>query len=99
MMDVIYKKAGQGKTCEAIRLSHEKDYYIVAIDHDECFRITEFAREEMGLPINFPLTFDEFLQGRYNGKGVKGLIIDNVDLLMSHISNAPVEMITLNKEE
>ena len=93
-MRMIYRPRGEGKTTELIKISAEKQQYIVCINQMECSRIFSQARL-MGLDIPFPITFDEFIKREYYGKGIKGFLIDNADQLLQYMSSVPVEAITV----
>lgn len=94
-MKIICKPRGGGKTTEAIKLASETNSYLVCIDHKEQERVFQQSKE-MGINIHYPITFNEFLEGRYYGKGVEGFIIDNVDLLVQMLSRGvPIKGLTL----
>ena len=82
---------------EVIKMSAEKDYYIVCQNRKECSRIFHIA-QELGLNMPFPVSFDEFLEKRYCGRHIKGFIIDNADMLLQYLAQAPIKCITLTKE-
>ena len=94
-MEIIYKERGKGKTTDLIKLSAEKGYYIVCKGRDESQRIASQAIE-MGLSIPLPITFNEFLCSDY-GYCVKGFLIDNADILLSHLGRGRVKAATLTK--
>jgi hypothetical protein len=87
-----------GKTTELIRLSAETGGYIVCLNMDEASRI-QFQSQEMGLKIPFPITFDEFKSHQYYGRGIKGFLIDNADMLLKSMSSVPVLAITMSNPE
>lgn len=91
-METILKKRGEGKTFDLIKISAETGEYIVCRNP---YFVANEARK-IGVSIPFPLTYDEFLRGQYYGKGVIGLLIDDVDELVNRIANVPVNAITLN---
>jgi hypothetical protein len=66
----------------------------VCHSHAEAYRINKQA-EEMGLSIGFPLTYDEFLQERYAGQNIRHFFIDNVELLIQHMTIVNVAAITV----
>ena len=100
-MEVIYRSRGQGKTTDLIKMSAEKGYYLVCSTMSRVKWTANHARE-LGLDIPFPLTFDEFIQREYYGKGIKGFVIDDADQLLQYMSSVPVFAVALNdssKEE
>jgi len=95
-MKVICGKRGDGKTTELIKLAAKDYLYIVCIDHDEAFRVSEQA-QAMGLEIPFPLTFNEFVNRKFHSKGIKGFLVDNADLLISFMaSGVPVKAVSIS---
>jgi len=97
-MKIIHKKAGKGKTRDAIKLAAKNYSYIVCIDRQNCTEIANFARK-LELEIPFPITFNEFINKEYYAPGCKGgFIIDNADMLLERISNVPITCITLTKQ-
>ena len=55
--------------------------------------ISAMAREQ-NLDIPFPITYHEFLEGRY-GMWISGFLIDDADELLRQISRAPITAITM----
>jgi hypothetical protein len=49
---------------------------------------------QMGLNIPLPITYDEFIQKRY-GRNISGFLIDNLDLFLKHLSNVPINAVTM----
>lgn len=97
-MNVVIKKPRGGKTTELIKLSSQSHAYIVCMNTQESARIQRQA-QEMNLKIPFPITFDEFLQGKFYKAGVKGFLIDNVELLLQSIGRGvPVLACSLSSE-
>jgi len=96
MKKIILGK-GKGKTTELIKQSAESGDYIICHSLNECSRI-QFKAGEMGLNIPFPASYDEFINGNYYSKGIRGFLIDNVDMLLQHMTNVPVNAITITKD-
>ena len=86
---------GNYKTTKLIDISEKTGFYIVCMGQGEASRIHSISVEK-GKNIPFPLTFDEFLSYQYSPRGVKGVLIDNVGMLISYISNVTVHTVTLN---
>lgn len=95
-MKTIIGKRRSGKTTELIKLASETGGYIVCRDMDECSRIQSIAKEK-GYSISFPITYSEFAKRQYHSKGIKCFLIDNVELLLSYMSDVPIHAITLNQ--
>ena len=49
----------------------------------------------MGLDIPFPLTWHEFATGIYHGSGIRGFVIDNLDMCIQQVTNVPVRAVSL----
>ena len=98
MVKVICRPRGAGKTTELIKLSAKNHLYIVCKDMKETGRIAGVARN-MDLQIPFPITFQEFIDGRFCPKGIKGFYIDNVEDLLSALARGvPVEAFSVTRE-
>lgn len=93
----IILQRGKGKTTELINLSAKTGEYIVC--HSHSVKHIADAAKSMGLQIPYPLSYHEFIEGRYYGKGVKGVLIDEIGSLLREISRVPVSAITLSPED
>lgn len=74
--------------------AREEVSYIVCIDQQEAYRISQRA-QEMGLSIGFPITFDEFRKGEYYSRNIRNFFIDNADYLLRSLSDVPIRAITM----
>lgn len=97
-MKILCGERQSGKTTALIKQSAETGFYIVCIHRQEALRVARMA-DELKLFIPFPLTFDEFLNHRYNGRGVKGLLIDESLQLLQSLTYVPVHTITIDSTE
>ena len=88
-----------GKTTDLMKISAENNYYIVCSLRREADRMFHDAREIWGLDIPLPITFDEFIKGEYYGKGIKGFLVDNAELLIQRMSRVPVFAITVSTKQ
>jgi hypothetical protein len=96
-MRIIHKKRQTGKTTELIKEAAKKDLYMVCMNKDTVNRVVEEA-VRMDLHINYPLTFSEFFNHRFNGRGIKGFLIDDADMLIKEMSKGvPIEAIVINR--
>ena len=84
-MRIICGPAGSGKTTQFIRIAAKHNYYIVVKNGDEARRVKHEAIK-IGYDIPFPLTYREFLEKQYFGRGIKGFLIDNVDMMLQELS-------------
>lgn len=97
-MDIDCSARRSGKTQRMIERSARDWLYIVCIDRREVQRVFKLAREQ-GLDIPFPLTFDEFLRGSYCSRGVRGVLIDNIDVAVQRMSKVPIVSVSLARPE
>ena len=86
-----------GKTTEMIRLADDEFLYIVCATQDEAKRVWRAALEQ-GANIPTPITWREFCDHQYYGKGVQGFLIDNLDLCVQSMTTVPVRAVTLTAE-
>ncbi len=94
-MEYIIKGRGEGKTTELIKKCSENEHsLIVCGTYRDCQHIFNTAAE-LGLSIQFPITFTSFLEGSFVGKHISHFYIDNADLLLSSIAEGiPIKAIT-----
>lgn len=97
MCKIIYQGRNTGKTTELIKLSATHQFYIVCHSIQEANGILEQARG-MGLNIPAPITYDDFINKNYYGKGIRGFLIDNAEYLLQQMTRVPIMAITINKE-
>lgn len=97
-MQIICMPQAGGKTHEAIKISAETWSYIVCLNKEEGYRVFHQAKN-MGFDIPYPITFDEFINGRYSAQGIRGFIIDNADMLLQSLTPVRIKAITLNMDK
>lgn len=97
-MKKIILERGQGKTYQLIKESALTGDYIVCTNQREASHIQGEAKK-MKVKIPFPITYSEFFTGSYYPKGIKGFLIDNVELLLEYLSPVPVNAITITAKE
>ena len=93
-MKVIYLPRGKGKTTELIKMAAKENNYIVCISQAHC-RVLFNQAQSMELDIPFPITFSEFINHEYHGKGINGFMIDNADMLLQQMSSVPINAVTI----
>lgn len=93
-MEVYARGRQEGKTTDLIRLAARQFLYIVCIDRREAARVAAEARA-MNLDIPSPLTWGEFAAGEYYGQGIRGFVIDNLDLCVQQMTTVPVKAVSL----
>lgn len=101
-MQVIQNARQTGKTTKAIQLVADRNGYIVVKDGIEARRVFEQARD-LGITINYPVTFSDILQAGIFFKGRKPedkrVVIDNADLFLQQLlKEVQIEAITVTKE-
>lgn len=72
---------GSGKTTKLIEEAAKGFFYIVCADKKRADYILRLARD-YDLNIPHPLTFREFLDQRFIGRGIRGFLIDDADDLL-----------------
>lgn len=98
-MQIIMRKRGEGKTEELIKLASENNYTMVCINTAECMRVARRANK-LGLKIPATITVYEFIRDLYRVKDSKGIVIDNLEVVLSYLAKGlPVKAITLTLEE
>ena len=87
-----------GKTVELIKMADNYNGYIITMNQNSCDDIIELAKKHK-CRINFPLTYEDLISGRFYGKGVNKFYIDNADYLIQYLAKGiSIAAITLNKE-
>jgi hypothetical protein len=97
-MLVYARHRQEGKTTDLIGLAAEESLHIVCVNRNEVMRVAAEARK-MGLDIPFPLTWQEFASGLYHGRGIKGFVIDNLDLCIQQATPIPIRAVSLTDED
>jgi hypothetical protein len=91
----IYARTRQaGKTTELVRLAAGEFLYVVCADHEQVRYVARLA-QAMGLDIPMPITWREFTEGTYYGKGIKGFVIDNLDLCIQQMTTVTIKAVSL----
>lgn len=91
-------KKGEGKTDELIKLSAKNGGYIVC----RSMTLSEgilYRAKQLGLRIPMPITYEEFINKRYLGRGIKSFLIDDVDVLLQYMTKVTISAITLTENE
>ena len=96
-MQIIKGKRKGGKTTEFIKMSAASGSYIVCLHQIEADRVFRQAIDA-GYDIPKPITISDFLSHRYISKGIKGFLIDNVEALLSKLTNVSIEAISIDEE-
>ena len=97
-MEVYAKPRQRGKTTDLIRLAAEEWLYIVSPDQNMARYTAEMAGK-MGLDIPYPITWGEFASRHYHGPGIKGFVIDNLDMCIQQMTTVPIRAVSLNVPE
>ena len=95
-MKVIVKGRGEGKTTELIELCHKQGGYIVVPDYEQA-RFVYLMAEDLGKPIPYPVTAEEFFSCAYCGENIPYLYIDNLDAIMQRYAKSAIAAVTLTK--
>jgi len=97
-MKIIVSGRGTGKTTTLIQQSAKEGHYIICHSTREASRICSVAKR-MRLHIPMPITYGEFLNRRYYGRGITGFLIDDLDMLLAELSPVLVYTFTITQEE
>lgn len=82
---------GTGKTDNLIVLSANNWFYIVCRNPDLVAR----RARQLGLDIPQPLSYFEFCNNQYFGKGIKGFLVDDADALIQSMTIVKVHAVTM----
>lgn len=89
--NLIIGGRGSGKTLELIKMSAERNIYIVCADRQRALNIAAMARE-LGYQIPFPITLMELpIHSRF----IQEVFVDDVDVVLERIIGRRVSNITL----
>jgi hypothetical protein len=98
-MKIYHSGRATGKTTKLIMEAADKRFYIVCSTLKESARIHDQA-EQMGLHIPVPITYAEFINGRFRGEAISGFLIDNADFLLGILARGvPVHSMTLTMDD
>jgi hypothetical protein len=95
-MKIITGNRGSGRTTELIKISHEKQIPIVCSTNLSAKYILDMAKE-MKLEIPTPLSISSF-ETAFRGRKIEGILIDNVEFVLSHIFNTRVDTISVETD-
>jgi len=85
-MNILAMPRRSGKTQTLIALCAAQNGYIICRSKRDAVRIMNQA-EHMNVVINMPITYSEFLNKEYYGKGIRVFMIDDVDELLQYLSD------------
>jgi len=94
---IICRARQQGKTTEIIKIAAENFSYVVCRDYRSVERVAAQAKE-MGLNIPYPITMEEFINGKFHGRGMKSIAIDNAeDILRRFAKGVPISAASIEE--
>lgn len=93
-MQVIVRPRQGGKTTEMLRMAAENFSYIVCPTRKDVDRLWQLART-LDVDIPHPITWDEFVQGRYHLAGVGSFVIDDLDRCVQYMSHVEIKAISV----
>ena len=89
--NLIIGGRGSGKTLELIKMSAERNIYIVCADRQRALNIAAMARE-LGYQIPFPITLMELpIHSRF----IQEVFVDDVDVVLERIIGRRVSNMSL----
>jgi hypothetical protein len=96
-MQIIAKKRREGKTTELIMACAKAGGFLVCATQRDAHHTASIAKH-LDISVPYPLTYHEFLEGRYYGSGVKVLFIDDADRLLQYLSKTPIGGISISTD-
>jgi hypothetical protein len=99
MTDIIVGSRGSGKSTALLKQSAEEQIYILTGTRSQAQCLYNQARE-MGLNIPFPVCWDEYMKGHFQGTSIQedGVLIDEASHLLSRVlKGIPIKTVTWTK--
>lgn len=85
-MRLLHDKPNEGKTTKLILIAHAlPGTYVVVPERRDATRLFHYAIK-MGTPIPFPITYEDYLFGRFSTRGIQGFVFDDVDRFLAQAS-------------
>lgn len=98
-MEKIILNKGEGKTSNLIELASKNDWTIICKDSKAIRRIVDQCIH-WNIDIRLPITYNEFINKDYYGRGIKGFLFDNVDDFIQYMSDTvEIKAITLTPQQ
>lgn len=93
-MIVIVRPRQGGKTTEVLRVAALHFAYIVVPTRADVDRLWQQARlDDINIPQ--PITWQEFIEHRYHGTGVRAFVIDDLDRCVQSMTGVEVKAASL----
>jgi len=87
---------GTGKTEKLIELA-AKDFSYIVVRNKVVARSIAGRARKMGVNIPFPLTYEEFIEGKFSERDINGFMIDDADALLWYLARgAKVKALSLD---
>ncbi|GAS92672.1 hypothetical protein [Mycolicibacterium brisbanense] len=93
-MQTIVKPRQGGKSHDVLTLAAEHFSYIVCVDRRHADELWRRAKHR-NLDIPQPITWEEFVNGRYHGPGVNSAIIDDLDRCIQRLTHVQIKAVSL----
>lgn len=97
-MKVISSPRRTGKTMSIIEMANETGAIIVVPSQREAARVFRIAKSMGATNVNFPLTWSEFKDGKFNGKAYDTFLIDQLDGCIQEMANGKISAVTVTEE-
>lgn len=98
-MKVIARGRAAGKTTELIKESYRTGAYILVHHHSQADVIIQQA-EKLGMEsMRYPITLDDLRRNASMYHMVKGILIDNAELILKSLIPVPINTITITSNE
>ena len=97
-MKIYIMPRGSGKTMYMIRQSAKTGHTIVCFNRQTA-RSLVLSAESLGLKIQQPITYDDFINNSWRGRKISGFLIDDAQWLLQNIAGqTPVVAVTMTEE-
>lgn len=99
-MKIIHGKRQSGKTAELIKRCAKDKYSLIVVPNREMCDSVFLQSKEMGCDIPKPITFDDFIHGRFYAFSVKKFYFDELAMCLKRFTKGvPIEAVNLISDE
>ena len=99
-MKIIYGKRRSGKTAEIIKQCSQDKHSLIVVPNSQMRDCVFLQSQEMGCSIPNPITFDDFINARFNGFKVEKFYFDELIMCIKKFTNGvPIEAVNLVSDE
>ena len=100
MVNVICRGRQTGRTTELIKRCKEYRYALIVCPNIQMAKYIFHMAKEMGIDIPNPITFKDFVNGRFYAPHIDAFLFDNLDLcLMGCSKGALIDSVVFERNE